>query len=269
MNRSKKRREIKFQKLYDCSVVEQDDYWKQFFENLSRGKTVKKLVVNEGNVEFIQKGKSIVYVYKDKEPELILVELKDLIRQKLHIHSKKDVYNNQLSWNTEQNELTVLSSQDDWKKIRNKNMKYFLIMKYCIQMKNTKNLNWKNANLLFRTITDALFDFHTHKSTDVIMENGVISSIKDINITENLLIENTRIETHECKKNKKDLRISCWDKYLTNISKMYNDCKYENSSNSEENELIENEDNDDYLNDCSQTINNSCDDDYEVFAYNE
>jgi len=264
MNRSKKRREIKFQKLFDCSIVEQDDYWKQFFDNMSRGKAVKKLVLNEGNIEFVQKGKSVVYVYKDKTPEVILAELKELIRQKLHIHSKKDVYNNQLSWTTEQNELTVLITHDDWKKIRNKHMRHFLIMKYCIAVKHSKNLNWKIANLLFKTITDALFSLHTHKSTDVLMENGVITSIKDINITNDFIIQNLRIESHEGKKDKKDTKISSWDKYLTNISKMYTDSKL--SVNNTDTNDSENINNDDNMKTIDEPFNEEYDE-YETFSY--
>ena len=41
MNRNKKKRDIKFQKLYECSLIVQDDYWKQFFVILSRGKSIK------------------------------------------------------------------------------------------------------------------------------------------------------------------------------------------------------------------------------------
>ena len=57
---------------------------KQFFENISRGKSVKKLIVNDGSLEILNKGKSIVYVYKDKPNDVILEEFKEIIRQKLH-----------------------------------------------------------------------------------------------------------------------------------------------------------------------------------------
>jgi len=228
MNRSKKKREIKYQKLYECSLLEQDDYWKQIFENLSRGKSIKKCILNEGSIEILHKGKSTLYVYKDKTPETILLECKEIIRQKLHLHSKKDIYNNQHLWSNEQNELSTLTQQDDWKKIRNKNMRYFLLMKYAIHIKNTKNISWKVANNLFKTIIDALYTLHTHKSVDITMENGVIVNIKDINITDNCIIQNDRIDIeNNKKKEKKDVKLSLWDKYLNNITKMYTESKFD------------------------------------------
>ena len=229
MNRNKKKREVKYQKLQDCSLLEQDDYWKAFFDNLSRGKSIKKLLVTDTSLEIIQKNKNILYVYKDKQPETILLECKDIIRQKLHLHSKKDIYNNQHIWSNEQNELNTLTQQDDWKKIRNKNMRYFLLMKYAISLKNSKNLNWKIANNLFKTITDALFIIHTHKSVDVTMENGSIVNIKDIIINDKNIIHNLRIDNNSSnsKKEKKDIKLSLWDKYLNNINKMYCESKFD------------------------------------------
>ncbi len=230
MNRSKKKREIKYQKLYECSLLEQDDYWKQIFENLSRGKSIKKCILNDGSIEIVNKNKNFVYVYKDKSPELILQECKELIRQKLHLHSKKDIYNNQHLWSTEQNELNTLTQQDDWKKIRNKNMRYFLLMKYAISVKNKRNISWKTANTFFKTITDALYLLHTHKSIDITMENGVIADIKDIIIDENYIVQNNRIDVEQSKKkDKKDVKLTLWDKYLNNITKMYTESKIDQS----------------------------------------
>lgn len=265
MNRNKKKREIKFQKLYECSLIEQDDYWKQFFENLSRGKSIKKLLLNDGNIEIVQKGKSIVYVYKDKTPDIILLECKELIRQKLHLHSKKDIYNNQHLWSTEQNELSTLTAQDDWKKIRNKNMRYFLIMKYSISIKHSKNLNWKIANNLFKTITDALFVIHTHKSADIVMQNGVIFNIKDIIVTDKNIIHNLRIDLDSpSKKEKKDVKLTLWDKYLNNITKMYTESKFDKSLLSSINK-DENEDDEEIF----EIYNNNDDDDeYETIVTN-
>ena len=230
MNRAKKKRDIKYQKLYECSLLEQDDYWKQFFENISRGKSVKKLILNDGSLEILNKGKSIVYVYKDKPNDVILEEFKEIIRQKLHLHSKKDIYNNQHIWINDQNELNILTQKDDWKKIRNKNMRYFLIMKYAIHLKNIHGLNWKLANILFKTITDALFVIHTHKSVDIVMENGVILNIKDIIITDKNIIHNIRNDSDffSNKKEKKDIKLTLWDKYLNNIKKMSSDSKFNN-----------------------------------------
>lgn len=243
MNRTKKKREIKYPKLYECSQLEQDDYWKQFFENLSRGKSIKKLLLNDGSLELVQKNKTICYMYKDKEADVILAECKELIRQKLHIHSKRDIVNNQYVWNTEQNELTTLTQQDDWKKIRNKNMRYFLIMKYAISMKYKKNLNWSVANILFKTIKDAFYNIHTHKSVDVCMQNSEITDIKDIIITNDHLVQNLRIESLENKKEKKDTKTSSWDKYLNNVYKMIQETKLEytlsDKKQKEEDDLIE------------------------------
>jgi hypothetical protein len=263
MNRNKKKREIKYPKLFECSQLEQDDYWKQFFENLSRGKSIKKLLLTDTNIEITQKNKSVVYVYKDKTPETILIECKELIRQKLHLHSKKDIYNNQQKWTSEQNELNNLTQQDDWKKIRNKNMRYFLIMKYAIQTKNTKNINWKIANKFFKTIIDALYNIHTHKSIDVVMQNGVITNIKDIVISENNIICNLRLDSNPSKKEKKDVKLTLWEKYLSNITKMYSESKFDNSLLSEYNNSKSNDDNEEI-----NFIENSCmmdDDEYETF----
>ncbi len=126
-------------------------------------------------------------------------------------------------------------------------------------MKNNKNMSWKTANIFFKTITDALFIIHTHKSIDVYMENGSISNIKDIIITENNLIQNSRIEKIDSKKERKDSKLSLWDKYLTNVTKMYIDSKLDSTS---QNKSIDDED------ECTEDMfqTNLYDDDYETIC---
>ena len=126
-------------------------------------------------------------------------------------------------------------------------MRYFLIMKYSISIKHSKNLNWKIANNLFKTITDALFVIHTHKSADIVMQDGVIFNIKDIVVTDKNIIHNLRIDLDSpVKKEKKDVKLSLWDKYLSNITKMYSESKFDksllssiNKDDNEENETFE------------------------------
>jgi hypothetical protein len=213
-----------------------DDHWKKLFENLAKGVPPKRIMIDTNNVKFFSKKDGFTYNYTSKTPEEIASDLRILIGKALCLYSEKDLKNQQESKSDEGKEFKSACSQDDWKKVKNKKMKDLLITNFVIKKKTELNLNWKMARSLYQTINNALYEFHTHKSADIDMEDGEISDIADIEINEqHRTVLNTRIfqlkedgslmirgdlEDDTVPVKKKDLSNE-WGKFLTYVSKRY------------------------------------------------
>ncbi len=102
-------------------------------------------------------------------------------------------------------------------------MKENPILNYVFKLKKQHKLDNRKARTIYNNIKDALFTYRTHKPEDVIMENGVITSIKDFVYDKNLkTIYNLRFETmddRETNEKVKDILGSKWEKYIMNVIK--------------------------------------------------
>ena len=127
--------------------------------------------------------------------------------------------------------LRTVKNCDRWKKIKVKKMKENLITNYCLEMKKKYKMNYQNSKLLYDTIKDALFVYKTQKSDDIIMKNGKIDYIEDIEYVEEsedgtkikCFVNMREIDDENIKKNKKTkseniLNIK-WKNYLSVIIK--------------------------------------------------
>jgi hypothetical protein len=96
-------------------------------------------------------------------------------------------------------------------------------MNYVFSLKKQYKLDNKRARSIYHNIKDALFTFRTHKSEDVVMENGVITSIKDFVYDKTLKnVINMRFESLDDRKineTVKDVLGSRWEKYVQNVIK--------------------------------------------------
>ena len=107
---------------------------------------------------------------------------------------------------TEKKELTALGSEfrdaktgDDWRKVKTRKMKDHLVTNYVLKIKGELGLNWDRTKQLYEMLDSALNVYRTHKSADITMENGEISSIDDFEISatgfQNLRLEEEDVET--------------------------------------------------------------------------
>jgi hypothetical protein len=195
----KKTKEVAFPVFLEASQYIQDEYWKNFFMDLSKGKLARKIHISPKFVSHNGKKASFSYDYEGKTPEEIAAELKKVISNTLCIYSETDCQ-------TEKKELTALGSEfrdaktgDDWKKVKTRKMKDHLVTNYVLKMKAQLDLNWDRTKHLYEMLDSALNVYRTHKSADITMENGEISSIDDFEITangfQNLRLEQEDVET--------------------------------------------------------------------------
>jgi hypothetical protein len=160
---------------------------------MSRGKCSKKITIDNSTIMLGTKRNMNIYFYGDKSPKQIAHDLKPLLVDSLNILSKSDQILSYDEIATSLEEFNLYKDENDWKRIKNKKMRDSMLDDYVLFRKKDWNLNWENTRLLQTIISNAFYFYRTHKSKDVIMENGKIANIIDINfIEETNIISNTR-----------------------------------------------------------------------------
>jgi hypothetical protein len=220
MSTKKKEKEVIFPVIQQCVNYLDGIFWKTFFDDLSRGKKTKNIIINNKSIGTTNKRGGFTYNYFDKDPETIAIELKNILLS-IGIYSDEDIKSNDNIKNAS-NEYLKMTEENEWKKIKNKKMKDQLITEFVIQQKNKYKNNWNVAKLLYSLLIDSFFLLKTHKPNDVIMNNGKIENIIDIEWSEDLKIYiNTRTNYEHENKNKKDTNtlLNKYTKYITSLTK--------------------------------------------------
>jgi hypothetical protein len=188
----KKSKDVQHEVFFDAAAHIQDEFWKNFFLDLSKSKLNRKFHIDAKYVSHSSKKCSFNYMYEGKEPSIIAVELRELISKNLCIYSEIDMVVQKEQLTQMASEFRDARTQDDWKKVKNKKMKDHLIVKFVLKLKEDMKWNWKQARSAYKLICNALYNFSTHKSADIVMENGMITSIADIELSRER-IENKRL----------------------------------------------------------------------------
>jgi hypothetical protein len=188
-----KKRDVVHPTFYEASNLIKDEFWKNFFIDLSKNKLCRKIHIDSKTVSHNSKKASFTYNYETKSLEEIAVELKKLISETLCIYSENDMNMNKEELNIMASEFKDVKTEDDWKKVKNRKMKDHLITNYVMKLKQQFKLTWLEARSAFNMIRSALFYYRTHKSCDITMENGEIQNIDDIIINDKE-ITNARID---------------------------------------------------------------------------
>lgn len=178
----KKTKEILYEPLFEAANLITDEYWKNYFLEMSKGKC-KKVYVDASSVSYNFKRQSFMYMYKDKSPEEIAVELKRIINNTMMIFSDMDMISEEQEMGVIANEFNDAKKEDNWKKIKNRKMKDHLITRYIMNQKEKLKLTWEEARRAYQTINNALFHFYTHSSDDISMQNGDMIGIDEITIS--------------------------------------------------------------------------------------
>lgn len=189
-------RDVQFPLIYQASELIDDEYWKGFFVELSKGKLSRRVHIDSRYVSHSTKKSSFNYCYEGKTPQEIANELPKLIGNSLLIMSKSD-------WNKEQEEKATITNkfkdvkvENNWKKMNNKNLRDHLITKFVLKQQIEHNLNTVETQRAYNCITNAMYEYHTHKGNDITMVDGEIVKIEDIIISKDL-ISNERLKTFE------------------------------------------------------------------------
>ncbi len=220
----KRQKEVVYPILYECSKLQTDDFWKSLFEDLSRGKCPKGIMIYNGIISSGNKRNGFSYNINNKTiPEEITEELINILKSNACIYSSNDIENKETSIQDSALEYNSITNFDSFKKIKTRKMKENLILNYIFKIKETYKLTNKKTKELYDNIKGALFEYKTHKSEDVLMKNGEIYKIIDfeydkttknvINLRINIFEEKVKEETT------KDILGSKWEKYVNNVIK--------------------------------------------------
>ena len=222
--KTKRQKEIIYPILQQCSLLQQDEFWKRLFDDLSRAKCPKGIMIYNGIISSTHKRNGFSYNIASKETaEELCGELVGILKDNAYIYSSTDIENKDGDFQEANNEYIAAKTSDNWKKIKTRKMRENPIINYVFTLKKQYKLDNKKTRSIYHNIKDALFIFRTHKSEDVIMENGVITSIRDFVYDKDLkTVINTRFEKldeRETSEKVKDVLGSKWEKYVQNVIK--------------------------------------------------
>jgi hypothetical protein len=225
-NQSKRVKEVVYPIFQECTKLSKDEFWIKLFDDLSRGKCPKGVMIFNGIISSTYKRNGFSYNFKDEKltPEKLMDELPTLLKKSVCIYSSKDISNNEDTINDANSEYLNTISINDWKKVKNKKMKENLITNFTIKMKKKYKLNINSTKKLYTLIKDSYDVYKTHKSDDFVMKNDKLYKIYDIEYNEELkCFENLRLESEEENKtkNKKSTNflLNRWQNYISVLIK--------------------------------------------------
>ena len=171
--RGKKVRDVIYPLIKECEKYVSDPFWKQLFNDMSRGKCPKGIIIFNNTVSSTYKRNGFSYCFTDKEPEVIADELFNILKTTGCIYSEKDLNDEKID--------NVTVTYKNWKSIKCKKIKNMLLYDWVIRMTKRYGLSINQSNSLYRLVMMSLNEIKTHKSDDIILDdNGNISEIVDI-----------------------------------------------------------------------------------------
>lgn len=176
----KKQKDVVYPIFQECCKHFKDEFWIKLFDDLSRSKCPKGVLIYNGVISSTYKRNGFSFNFSEQSADTIIKELPNLLKNSVHIYSNKDIINKEADINIADSEYMNAKETDDWKKVKNRRMKENLITNYCLAMKKKYKLKYKETKHLYDLIKESLFDLKTQKSDDVEMKNGEISKIEDI-----------------------------------------------------------------------------------------
>ena len=213
-------KDIKYMKIFEASQTIKDAYWKDLLIEVSKGKFLRKIAIDSQSITCGTKRKQATYVYIDKEPADIAREIKYMFSTYLNTYSKNDIEREKNNIDNTFNEFLTWTYENNWKKMKNKKMKEFLINDYALRMKQEYGFGWKTTRDLASAINSAIYLQKSHTSDDVLMESGKIKEIEDFEINENGF-ENLRsdiIKDNEQKEQKTKTIFNLWGTFIKSIT---------------------------------------------------
>jgi len=219
----KRVKEVVYPILQECCKHFKDEFWIKLFDDLSRGRCPKGVNIFKDVISSTYKRNGFMYTFigENITVEQIVQELPELLKNSLCIYSQKDIVNKKSDIHSAKNEYMNVKASDDWKKIKNRKMKENLITNFAIAMKKKYKLTLNTTKNLFHLVKDSLLYNKTHKSDDVVMEDGEILKIEDIEYNkQKKCFESLREENFETKeKEKVDYLNNKWENYVSQIIK--------------------------------------------------
>jgi len=221
--KTKRQKDVVYSILQECSLLQTDEFWKRLFDDLSRGKCPKGIMIYNGVISSTHKRNGFSYnIYNKTTAEELSEDLINTLKDSAYIYSSTDIENKDGDFQEANNEYITAKNTDSWKKIKTRKMRLNLIMNYVIHLRKKHRLDNRSSKELYEGLKDALFNYRSHKTEDVLMEKGVITNIKDFTYNKTTkTFCNDRIMLLDERKEKeaKDVLGSKWEKYVQNVIK--------------------------------------------------
>jgi len=214
-----KKNEIIYPFFLECCVYTKDYFWENLFEDLAYGISPSGTYIVKNSLCSKYKGKEFNYKIERKDPKIIYKELHDILVNKLGISSKKDKEISKMKFRKV--EQDIKDSQQEWSKIRKKNIKELLIERYVLSLKKKHSFKIKQSKRLLSLIILSLI-FKTITAKDIIYKNGKIENIKVIPIKDGDIVFSKTIcdigvaNQQTSPKKPKKLK-ELWSKYITSF----------------------------------------------------
>jgi len=219
MNSDKKRlREIIYPQIKQCEDYVSDPFWKNLFDDMSRGKCPKSIVIFNNSVSSTYRRGGFTYNFQDKTSEEIARDLVDILKSTGCIYSVSDMKNEQQEIN-DTNKTNCQIIYTSWKQIKTKKVKQQYIHDYVLKQTIKYKLSDSASKNLIQLINLAINDYKTHRSDDIILKNNEIVEIEDIEYNDDTkyFSNNRELEDKdECRKEINLLKKS-WENYIVKV----------------------------------------------------
>jgi len=161
-----------------------DEYWKQFFLDLSIGKIIKGVQVSNGHILSSNKKKGFSYYFVKKTSDEVINELIPILIGNCNTCPDKNVKLKSITEKIKkENEEIKLGK---WTKIRRKNIKVALLQEYLAELQKNNNLSWSECSYVYNILNN---NINTSIMSKIVnLENGKITSIKGLEIVNGKLM---------------------------------------------------------------------------------
>ncbi len=221
MNNDKKRlRDVIYPQIKQCEEYVSDPFWKNLFDDMSRGKCPKSIVIFNNTVSSIYKRGGFTYNFQNKEAQEIAEDLVEILQSTGCIYSEQDMIREQqeIKHTNQTNSQTVYKN---WKQIKTKKIKQQYIHDYVLRQSVKYKLSDAASKHLINLINSSLNEYKTHRSDDIIFKNNEIVDIEDIVYDENLkfFINQRELEDKDELRQEVNLIKKTWEKYVLSVYK--------------------------------------------------
>jgi hypothetical protein len=154
---------ISFPVYERCSELETEPFWKQFFSDLSKGKTPRSLFIAQNGDIYKYRKASKLLVSSSKSPEEIIADSKSSLARVIGKTSEKLIPLEPITY-------------DKWNSVRKKSMKDFFILEYVDSQMKNDGIPLKEARTMYRKI----LSMTSLGLCSIEFENGRVVNVKEL-----------------------------------------------------------------------------------------
>jgi len=216
-DKNKRIRDVIYPEIKQCEEYVSDIFWKKLFDDMSRGKCPKNIVIFNNTVSSIYKRNGFIYDFKNKDSETIAQDLVEILKTYGCIYSLNDL-------KIEQKERDGINIKyESWKQIKTRKIKQQYIHDFVLKQSQKYKLNDQSSKSLINMINFALTEFRTHRSDDIEFKNNEITNIKDIYYDKDKKTFINKREPEDKEEPKKNVNIlkKSWENFIIKSYREY------------------------------------------------